>query len=121
MADRPDHDLADRLDELANDRRWDCWQMHEVLDTPVAEYDPSAACCDAAEGYHSLRAAAARLRQLTDDNERLRELAGFLIDACATHRIDVPINSSLLDLAADIAGGGVAAAVGDSEEGRDEG
>jgi hypothetical protein len=44
--------------------------------------------------------------------QRLRELCGFLIDACAEHRIPVPLNSSLLDLAADIASDGGAAAVG---------
>jgi hypothetical protein len=43
---------------------------------------------------------------------RLRELCGFLIDACAEHGIPVPLNSSLLDLAADIAADGGAAAVG---------
>ncbi len=43
--------------------------------------------------------------ELRTERAQLRELAGFLIDACATHRIDVPLHSSLLDLAADIAGG----------------
>lgn len=51
---------------------------------------------------------AAERDRLADENRALRELAGYLIDACATHRIDVPINSSLLDLAADIAGGAAA-------------
>lgn len=57
------------------------------------------------------RAAAVALRHhanLTAENARLRELCGYLIDACATHRIDVPIHSSLLDLVADIAGGAAA-------------
>jgi hypothetical protein len=53
---------------------------------------------------------AAERDRLADENRALRELAGFLIDACATHRIDVPINSSLLDLAADIAAAALAAA-----------
>ena len=62
-------------------------------------------------------------RDLADENRALRELTGFLIDACATHRIDVPINSSLLELAADIAGGGVLAAAdrGDTDGDRNEG
>jgi hypothetical protein len=81
--------LADFLDAHANDMR--AWTEDEP----------------------KFRAAADGLRQLaaiTAERDQLRELAGFLIDACATHRIDVPINSSLLDLAADIAGGGVLAA-----------
>lgn len=45
------------------------------------------------------------LAEARDEITRLRELCGFLIDAAATHRISVPLNSSLLDLAADIAGG----------------
>ena len=49
--------------------------------------------------------AADRLAEARDEIARLRELCGFLIDAAATHRISVPLNSSLLDLAADIAGG----------------
>ena len=47
----------------------------------------------------------ALLAEARDEITRLRELCGFLIDAAATHRISVPLNSSLLDLAADIAGG----------------
>jgi hypothetical protein len=53
------------------------------------------------------RAAAVALRHhanLTDENARLRELCGYLIDACAKHRIGVPFHSSLQDLMADIAG-----------------
>lgn len=101
--------LADRLDELATDRRWDCWNKHGdgSLDVPEG-YDPSPDCCDAADGANALRAAADGLRQLADENRALRELAGFLIDACATHRIAVPFHSSLQDLMADIAGGAVA-------------
>lgn len=113
MADRPDHDLATELERSQNSYIAKMSDGHNSI--IVRSKDDELAEC-----YRLMGAAAARLRQLTDDNERLRELAGFLIDACATHRIDVPINSSLLDLAADIAGGGVAAAVGDSEEGRDE-
>ena len=47
----------------------------------------------------------ALLAEARDEIARLRELCGFLIDAAATHRIAVPLNSGLLDLAADIAGG----------------
>ena len=96
MADRPDHDLADRPTELLAE----LLHHRATQNAIVRSYGimPSSR----AEDDDLDRAAAARLRQLTDDNERLRELAGFLIDACATHRIDVPINSSLLDLAADI-------------------
>ena len=58
----PDTDpntLADRLDDLANDRRWDCWNQHGggSLDVPEG-YDPSPDCCDAADGANDLRAAA---------------------------------------------------------------
>lgn len=97
MADRPDHDLdlADRLDQIADPNF------------------PGVIGYTAAEDLRA--AAAARLRQLTNENERLRELAGFLIDACATHRIGVPIHSSLLDLAAAIAAGDALAAVGDPD------
>ena len=57
--------LADRLDDLAKDRRWDCWTMHGdgSLDVPEG-HDPSPDCCDAAEGADSLRAAAVGLRRL---------------------------------------------------------
>jgi hypothetical protein len=50
--------------------------------------------------------------EAVDAAARLRELCGFLIDACAEHGIPVPLNSSLLDLAADIASDGGAGAVG---------
>lgn len=52
-----------------------------------------------------IAAAPSLLAEARDEIARLRELCGFLIDAAATHRISVPLNSSLLDLAADIAGG----------------
>ena len=55
-----------------------------------------------------LHAAAVALRHhanLTAENERLRELCGYLIDACAKNRIAVPFHSSLQDLMADIASG----------------
>ena len=57
--------------------------------------------------------------RLRDEITRLRELCGFLIDAAATHRIAVPLNSSLLDLAADIAGGALldAPSTGEVEHG----
>ena len=66
--------LADRLDELAIDRRWDCWNKHGdgSLDVPEG-YDPSPDCCDAADGANALRAAADGLRQLADENRALRE------------------------------------------------
>jgi len=66
--------LADRLDELATDRRWDCWNKHGdgSLDVPEG-YDPSPDCCDAADGANALRAAAVGLRQLADENRALRE------------------------------------------------
>jgi len=57
--------LADRLDELATDRRWDCWNMHGDGRRIVPEgYDPLPDCCDAADGAYSLRAAAVGLRRL---------------------------------------------------------
>ena len=61
----------------------------------------------------------ALLAEARDEITRLRELCGFLIDAAATHRISVPLNSSLLDLAADIAGGPAldAPSTGDFEPG----
>ena len=61
----PTPSLAARLDDLANDRRWDCWSMHgERVQRLPEGYEPSIDCCDAAEGFHTLRAAAAQLRQL---------------------------------------------------------
>ena len=70
MAERPDPDpdtdlntLADRLDDLANDRRWDCWNKHGDGSRVVPEgYDPLPDCCDAADGADSMRAAAVALR-----------------------------------------------------------
>lgn len=112
MADHPDHDLADRPTEMLAE----LLHHRATQNAIVRSYGimPSSR----PEDDDLDRSAAARLRQLTNENERLRELAGFLIDACATHRIDVPIHSSLLDLAADIASGDALAAVGDPEEGR---
>lgn len=64
-----DPDLTRRLRELAEDRRWDCWSMHgqeqtRVQSSPSDDYRPAADCCDAADGWHTLRAAADRIDQL---------------------------------------------------------
>jgi hypothetical protein len=71
--------------------------------------EANARCVDDVDKYggetcgdaHTLHTAARLLRRLAD----LTELCEFLIDACADHRISVPINSRLLELAADIAAG----------------
>lgn len=88
MADRTAADLAARL------REWHATATANGAEPVVPLYD-------------DLAAAARLLVEQAEQVDRLRQLAGFLIDACATHRIDVPIHSSLLGLAADIAGGGV--------------
>lgn len=49
-----------------------------------------------------------RHANLLDENAQLRELCGYLIDACAKNRMAVPFHSSLQDLMADIAGGAAA-------------
>ena len=77
-----DPTLADRLDDLANDRRWDCWAMHGERVQHLPEgYEPSIDCCDAAEGFHSLRAAAVRLRKL----DAIEEAAAAQGDADGLH------------------------------------
>lgn len=61
MADRPDHDLADRLDSHAD-------YFGEHSDAAFIVTDETTMLGD-------LRAAAARLRQLTDENDRWQEEA----------------------------------------------
>ena len=100
-----DPTLADRLDDLANDRRWDCWAMHGERVQHLPEgYEPSIDCCDAAEGFHSLRAAAVRLRKL-DAIEEAEDVPEILnvIAAWAGERI--PEHGAYLRRIADALGG----------------
>lgn len=61
MADRPDHDLADALDRRAT--RKAITRSYNIVPPSGPEDDDLD------------RAAAARLRQLTDENDRWQELA----------------------------------------------
>lgn len=92
--------------------------IEQLLDTA----NPRVGEADA-EGVIALIAAApdllAQVLPILRAHQQLVELCEFLIDACATHRIPVPINSSLLDLAADIAGGAAAVAVSPDTERND--
>ena len=96
--------LADRLDELATDRRWDCWNMHGDGRRIVPEgYDPLPDCCDAADGAYSLRAAAVGLRRLAQldtaigDPEELRgrgdEYNGIMLRNFAAHILAAVLGS----------------------------
>ena len=97
--------VADALDMIARycdgDDIADITTAARLLRESAGTANQHATLSDERDQYWAgWTAAEARLSALT-------ELCGFLIDACATHRIPVPLNSSLLDLAAEIAGGGV--------------
>lgn len=81
MCNQPDpgqfHDLVLQLRSLS-DRS--CKAAADIIEQLAADHD-----------------------RLTNENQALRELAGYLIDACAKHRIGVPFHSSLQDLMAEIA------------------
>jgi translation initiation factor 2B subunit (eIF-2B alpha/beta/delta family) len=91
--------------------------MHDAMRTAARLLREAHAASDAAavRRVKQMARIMAERDEAVDAAARLRELCAFLIDACATHRIPVPINSSLLDLAADIASDGGAAAVGSVE------
>lgn len=62
-APTPEPSLLERLDEIAEVHRMDCWDMHGS-DLDVRTYTPVSSCCANAQTYCDLRAATARIREL---------------------------------------------------------